>query len=219
MKRSRIILLGFTGVLLAVAFYLISLNFHEIEPGQMYRSAQLNKAELDFLLPMFHIKTIINLRGENRAQWFTDEVEAAKQNGVNLITVDMNSREIPDKDTLLQLIEIFHTAEAPVLIHDLSGADRCGEVSALYEMVAMHKPKSEALGQLSMLYHHFEFSRPAKKYFINLYQGEDWAKNEYDPCSGRYKYYDTNNVKCHPENKKACATAAGGVLSETPQCQ
>jgi len=154
-------------------------------------------------------------------------VQEAERNQVKLISLDMSSREIPDKDTLRRLIEVFHTAQKPILIHDLSGADRAGEASALYELVVMHKPKSEALKMLNWRFHHFDYFRPAKRYFIELFQSEEWALNEYDPCSGKYRYYDTNNIKCRavlptsssPAAKPSCTNDAGGPLSETPQCR
>jgi protein tyrosine/serine phosphatase len=41
-------------------------NVHVVEPGELYRSAQLNGASLDGVLKRYGIKTVINLRGEKR---------------------------------------------------------------------------------------------------------------------------------------------------------
>ncbi len=184
-------------VLFTLAGYLFSLNFHEVEPGVFYRSGQLSKTELNLILPSYHIKTVINLRGVNEsADWYRDEVEVTSKLGVKLINISMNSREIPDRAGTLRLLEAYHTAEAPILIHCLSGADRSGEASALYEMAILGKSKDQALQMLSAKFHHFDFFRPAKRYFIEIYQGEDWLRKAYHPCNGEFKFYDTKSPEC-----------------------
>jgi len=69
---SRKLTFAATILIGAFAIYLIALNFHEIEPGEVYRAGQLNKTELSLILPYFKIKTIVNLRGPNEAQWYKD---------------------------------------------------------------------------------------------------------------------------------------------------
>ena len=177
------------------AVYLTSLNFHEVEPGRFYRSAQLRRFEFATLLPIFKIKTVINLRGENpTAKWYEDEVNVARELGVDLITIDLNSHEIPSREKVLQLIDAYHSAKGPILVHCLGGADRSSMAAALYEMLIVGKSKDEALKMLSWRYHHLDSTRPAQRYFVNLVQSEEWLRRDYDPCSGQYQYFDVKGL-------------------------
>ncbi len=196
MKKSRRNGLIAIFIVLCCAGYLVSLNFHEIEPGRFYRSAQLNRSELGVLLPMFKIKTVINLRGENpSARWYQDEVAVTSENGVKLITIDMSSREIPHRETVIALLDALKSSEEPILVHCLGGADRSSEASALYERFVMGKTKEQAMDMLSIRYHHLDATRPAKRYFLDLVQSEDWLRHEYNPCSGQYQYYDNSGCR------------------------
>ena len=75
-------------------------------------------------------------------------------------------------------------------MHCDGGADRAGEASAIYQIEYMGKSSAEALEMLTLRYRHFSWWKPAMRYFIERYRGEDWLLNEYDPCSDEYDYYD-----------------------------
>jgi protein tyrosine phosphatase (PTP) superfamily phosphohydrolase (DUF442 family) len=177
--------------------WLASLNFHAVDDHQFFRSAQLSGWELNALIHLYGIKTVINLRGEQpSAKWFQDEQRTTAQAGTQLVSIDMNSREIPDRDAELKLIQTLKSAPRPILVHCLAGSDRTGEAAAVYEMVVKQKPKEEALKMLSPRFMHFDFHRPAQRYFLKMFQGEEWVRTEYDPCSGKYQYYDPKNPEC-----------------------
>ena len=58
-------------------------NFHVVEAGQAYRSAQLDAATLTLVIETYGIGTVINLRGENAGQpWYDDEVATCQLLGV-----------------------------------------------------------------------------------------------------------------------------------------
>ena len=57
-------------------------------------------------------------------------------------------------------------------------------------MEYMGRPKQQALEMLSPRYFYISWFRPAKRYFIERYQGEEWARTRYDPCAPGYDYYD-----------------------------
>lgn len=170
-------------------------NFYEVDPGKFYRSAQLTPEEMERLVKEYNIKTVINLRGEQpESYWYNDELEAAKKLDVNFVSVGFNSKEINSKNSVIEYLETLKTAPRPILVHCRSGADRAGEASALYAIEYMGKSKDEALGQLSFKYLHVSFLNPGKKYFIDIYKGLDWVKNEYDPCSpALIEHYDTKH--------------------------
>ncbi len=75
-------------------------------------------------------------------------------------------------------------------MHCDGGADRAGEASAIYQIEYMGKSRAEALEMLTLRYRHLSWLKPAKRYFIERYRGEDWLRNEYNPCSDEYEYYD-----------------------------
>jgi protein tyrosine phosphatase (PTP) superfamily phosphohydrolase (DUF442 family) len=177
----------------------ISANFHEIEAGVAYRSAQLTKEELTEAVTKLGVKTVINLRGAHPgAAWYEDELAVTQQYGVQLVNIGMDAAKLPHRANLIEFLDTLKNAPRPILIHCKAGADRTGEESAIYQMIYMGKSRGEAKKMLALKYHHVKAIFPAKDYFIeSVWQGEDWARNEYDPCSGKYKYYDVNNPVCH----------------------
>lgn len=173
-------------------------NFHEIDKGKFYRSAQLTGEEFSKAIEEHGIKTIINLRGANTsADWYKEELAAAQRHNIEHISIGMSAKRLPHKQDLIRLLEVLETAERPILIHCQGGADRTGEASAIYQMLYMGKSETEALKMLTVKYFHIEKKMPAKRYFIrDLWEGVKWAQKEYNPCSGEYKYYDPNESAC-----------------------
>jgi protein tyrosine/serine phosphatase len=177
-------------------------NFHEVDPGRLYRSGQLKVEELTRAHEHLGIKTIINLRGKSEeSAWYQGEAKFALDHGIKLIDIGMSAKRLPHRDDLIALLDAFKTAERPILIHCLAGADRSGEASAIYMMEYMSRSKKEALKQLTPKYHHLPKFTPAKRYFIWLYQGESWARTQYDPCKESYRYYDQTKFCKSPSDE------------------
>lgn len=185
----------------SVSLTLLSCRVGTVDPGVIYRSPQLDKAEFQQVIDEKGIKTIINLRGENPGEkWYKDEKEVAEKNGVTLINISMSARKIPHQSRLIKLLDALRDAPKPILIHCKAGVDRTGEASALYQMIHMQYPKKKALEMLSLKWAHSEKFMPAKKYFVrDLWKGEEWARNVYSPCTENYKFYDKNNSECQPQ--------------------
>ena len=197
-RRSRLIYLAVGALLLGLLSWQIyrmsvfrpAKNFHEVDPGKYYRSAQLTREEFDEAIREHGIKTIINLRGAGPGEkWYDDEEAVARERGVKLLNFGFSTKHVPHRKALLPLLEALKTAERPILVHCRSGADRTGEVSTLYEMLYMGKNKEEALEQLSLRYLYVRPFAPAKRMFIDDWQGEDWARYQYDPCDPKYEAY------------------------------
>ncbi len=191
--------IGLAIILLFFGFFswLTQVNFHVVDPGKLYRSAQLSPWVLKSFIKLYGIKTLINLRGVENKQWYRNEKATAEDLGVKYISIDMSARTIPDRDAELTLVDAFRNAPKPIMIHCRSGADRTGEASAIYEMVILKKTKNEALKMLGSRYLHFTYFRPAKDYFVSLFQSESWLKSSYFPCSGQYQYYNPHNPDCN----------------------
>lgn len=167
-------------------------NIHEIDSGKMIRSAQLTSAALEQMIQSKGIKTIINLRGESPGNdWFDGEAAVAQKYNILHVNIGMSAQRLPHRDDLLKLLEAYKTAPRPILIHCMRGVDRTGEAAAIYQMLYQNKPKAEAIKMLSPKYFYFTDIMPAKHYFIDqVWQGEQWAYDQYKPCDSNYQYYD-----------------------------
>jgi len=172
--------------------------FYEVDPGKVYRAPQPEGDALEKAVKEYGIKTVLNLRGDKPNDgWYQKEKDAAARLGVDLIDIPMSAKTIPSKKSLVLLLDSFKNARYPILIHCKAGVDRTGEAAALYQMLYMGKSLKQALNMLSTKFYHLPTFMPAKTYFVKkVWKGEDWARNEYNPCSGQYKYYDVNSAEC-----------------------
>jgi hypothetical protein len=58
-------------------------NFHTVEDGQLYRSAQLSKAGFAAAIDAHGIRSVLNLRGANPdSAWYIDELAVTSERGV-----------------------------------------------------------------------------------------------------------------------------------------
>ena len=187
----------------AVQAGVLGSNFHEIDPGRYYRSAQLSEKKLDHYMQKHGIKTVINLRGARPgADWYDEEVQVVEKNQGVLIDIGMSARRLPHRKDLMTLLEAFEKAERPILVHCQAGADRTGEASAIYQMLYMGKTKKQALKMLRLKYHHVEMFKPAKKYFIKkVWTDVDDMIENYHPCRANWKYYEKEEHCSEQKNK------------------
>ena len=130
-------------------------NFHPITPGEAYRSAQLDRDKLEYYIKKYNIKSILNLRGENRgAGWYLEETTVSSEQNVKHYDIALSASKEPTRENTKELIEIFKSAPRPLLIHCSAGADRAGLVAAMWKVFVDKQPKAEAKKQLSILYGH-----------------------------------------------------------------
>lgn len=125
-----------SGALVFYAGYTIQhANLRTVAKGKVYRSGQMNAAQLSRAIQDFGLKSILNLRGENLATaWHQTEIAISKK--LNVVHCD-RSLGSGDELTLEQMDELvrqLQQAPKPVLIRCLGGADRSGLVCALYEV-------------------------------------------------------------------------------------
>jgi protein tyrosine/serine phosphatase len=143
----------------SAAAYLGSLqltgNFDAVVPGEIYRSAQLTADQISGYIGAYNIKTVINLRGENRGQpWYDAEVKESDRLKVAHVDFGMSARHQLSRAQATALIALMEKAEKPLLIHCKDGADRTGLASALYLAVLKKKDPKVAEAQLSLRYGH-----------------------------------------------------------------
>lgn len=130
-------------------------NFHSITEGEAYRSAQLDRDELDYYIKKYNIRSIINLRGRNlNESWYREEIEVSAERKVAHYDLSLSAGREPSGEDVRKLMEMFKHAPRPVLIHCQAGADRSGLAAAMWKVVVDKRPKPEARKQLSILYGH-----------------------------------------------------------------
>ena len=135
-------------------------NFHTITAGEAYRSAQLNKDQLEYYTNKHKIMSILNLRGkELESQWYKDELAVSITRHIAHYDIALSALCEPTDKDIKEMIDIFKSAPRPILIHCLGGADRSGLAAAIWKRVIDKEPKSQAACQLSLPYGHLPFGK------------------------------------------------------------
>jgi protein tyrosine phosphatase (PTP) superfamily phosphohydrolase (DUF442 family) len=137
------------------------------------------------------VRSVLNLRGvephigSNQLEW-----DVCRQLNLPVFHYPLGSRSPPERQHLLDLIQLFDRLPAPILIHCKSGADRAGLVSALYLLVNQKRPLDQALKQLSLRFGHIRQARTGVlDHVFEVYRADhartgigfqDWASTVYD---------------------------------------
>jgi len=133
-------------------------NFHTVSQGTFYRSAQLDKDELEEAVRGQGIRAVLNLRGAHPGEpWYDDEVAVSKALGVAHFDYGLSAYRMLTDSQMADVLGIIRHAPKPLLVHCKSGADRTGLVSALYRFAVEGKNAQEAEQQLTLLYGHFPY--------------------------------------------------------------
>lgn len=153
----------------------LSGNFHEIDPGQLYRSGQLTAGQIRDYTKRFGIKAIVNLRGRSdKAEWYRDEVAEAKALNLTHVDFKMSARKELSLAKADELEKILRDVPKPVLIHCQAGSDRSGLASAIFMNRLRGMDVEKAEGQISLYYGHFSIPYVSQAYPMD----ETWEKLE-----------------------------------------
>ncbi|WP_157982151.1 tyrosine-protein phosphatase [Oceanicella sp. SM1341] len=138
-------------------------------------------------------RTVISLRGGMLFGSLPLEILACEKLGLTFTRVRVRSRELPSREEFRELVRTMREAEAPVLYHCKSGADRAGFVSVLHMHLIEGQPLEQALGQLSARYGHFKHAKTGildRFYETCLAETaesgmglEEWVETRYDPAA------------------------------------
>lgn len=153
-------------------------NFHTIESGRIYRSAQPTPENLKDWVKTYDIRTVVNLRGVNRKyEWYQEEHKTAEQLGVEVIDVSgFSAHYFPTKKVFSTLIDKLERAKPPILIHCSHGCDRSSLAAGIF-LLLHGGDLSMAEGQLSLWYGYIPLGRSAcMKIVLDKY--EHWLEQQ-----------------------------------------
>ena len=201
MKRWHIILIIFLGVLVA-ARMLTKNNFHEVIPGEIYRSAQLSAGTLKSVVEKHGIQTVVSLRRPRPAErWYKNEKKAVDGLGTAHHDIAMDLTFSPRIDHLLELRDLLEEAPKPLLVHCRAGADRTGLAAMMAKLLDGSSSLAEARAQVSWEYHAFRDNSMGIPFFDGysawlasegLEHSSDhfnrWLENEYVDLSGNIHF-------------------------------
>ena len=154
-RRRRLILLAVALALLAppmawVGVRIGSGNLGVVQPGRVYRSAQMGPEFFANVIRDYGIKSVINLRGPNPKQaWYRAERAAVLTAGATHIDVPLSSCEWMSRAQARVLLDVLETAERPLLVHCQWGSERTGMVSAFLELLRPGATLADAEAQFS----------------------------------------------------------------------
>jgi len=158
---GKLLLAGIGALLIAVGgFYgylQVTHNFHEVEPGQYYRSAQLAPDDLTAIIRQYGIRSVLNLRGKNTGKtWYDEEIRSAAASGVEHLDYAISARQPVSRQQIAEIEALIEQAPKPILVHCWDGADRTGLVTAIYRL--QHgADEAGARRELSLRYGHFPY--------------------------------------------------------------
>jgi len=177
-KRTKVLSIISIIPLFGSTFYAINqfemCNLHAITKNEAFRSAQMNEEDLSNCINKYHIRSILNLRGEALGKkWYSDELKVSKKYNVEHYDLYLSAyRELTLVETR-KLASLFKTVPRPILIHCQGGADRSGLVSAMWKVIVDKESKIDAGKQLSIWYGHMPFGEAAAMdhFFENWHPG------------------------------------------------
>lgn len=176
--KSGGLLLGIMAVIIGARLWYLEEqgNFHAITSGEAYRSAQLDRDELEHYIHRYRIRSVINLLGrDENAEWYREEVSICKELKVAHYDIKLPSRSAPSEAKIRKLVSIFKSAPRPVLIHCRAGADRSGLAAAIWLVEIDSVSPYRARKELSIRYGHIPMgpTHVLDKFF------DSWARMRY----------------------------------------
>lgn len=142
-------------------------NFHKLSENA-YRSSQPTMCQLRGIVKKYGIKTVVNLKGENRnSGYFLLERQTCSKLGVTMVNHTIYSRQMPDLADVREARKMLERVAYPILLHCKAGADRAGIISTFYKYFIEKRPMEECIRQLDFWrYGHVRFAKAGKMDFF-----------------------------------------------------
>jgi len=109
---------------------------------------------MPYYIQKYHIKSILNLRGKSKRDWYLYEINFAKKHNIKHYNFAIGSGTVYDVKTMNKILNIIKLAPKPIVVHCAGGADRSGLVTALYLYKIKHLSAKKAKEALSIEYLH-----------------------------------------------------------------
>lgn len=155
-KTIRWVARGAAAIVLAGALYVAwdqaHYNLGEVQPGWILRSGQMPASALAHTIRDHRIKTVLNLRGENKDDWYRNERKATLDAGATQVDLAMSSCMWLSRERMRAVVRTLDTVEYPILIHCQWGSERTGLVSAVAELLRPGGSIESARAQFSIRY-------------------------------------------------------------------
>lgn len=168
-------------------------NEYQIEAG-VFRRAQPSPKDIRAFAAKGG-KTIINLRGQGWGGPYLLECETCAANGLKMVDVRTSSRNLPSRETVLELADLYAHAARPLIFHCKSGADRAGLAAGLFVLFG-GGALAAAKAELSSKYLHFRSSPTGVLDRLFEVFGEsgsqdflEWIKTAYQPTEIEAKFH------------------------------
>ncbi|MCS6975633.1 MAG: tyrosine-protein phosphatase [Gemmatales bacterium] len=135
-------------------------NFRVVKPGYLYRSGQLTPTGLKRIIEEYGIRTVINLREENRDQGDASsnrwEEELCSKENVAFVRIPARSwwskdGPPPARRSVARFLEVFRNPDKyppPILLHCFAGEHRTGAYCAIYRMEFEGWSPAEAIAEM-----------------------------------------------------------------------
>jgi protein tyrosine phosphatase (PTP) superfamily phosphohydrolase (DUF442 family) len=142
-------------------------NFGVVEPGKIFRSAQISQQMIRHTLEAHHIGLIVNLANEDTPDLKAEEL-AARELGVGEVHLGLSGDGLGDPDVYPKAIAEIISANQhgkAVLVHCQSGAQRTGGIIATYRILVEGQSPEQAFAEMRQ-YGHDPKHNPALIPFI-----------------------------------------------------
>ena len=127
-------------------------NFHEVEPGAVYRSAQLSDEGLERKMTRYGIRTVISFRNPDPEDvWYAEELAVCDKLDARHVSLAWSKEKLPAPESLAQLLDTINTADGPVLVHCQGGTHRSA-VGAAAHLLSKGASPDEAREQFKLFF-------------------------------------------------------------------
>jgi protein-tyrosine phosphatase len=155
-------------------------NFGVVEPGKIYRSAQIHARILRQTLADHNVKVIVDLSQDDSPDERAEQQIAAELGIQRIVIPGLGGKGIGDPNAYPQAIAAIVNANRQgnaVLVHCQSGAQRTGGVIATYRMLVQGQSESEAFAEAGR-FHYRASQNPSLVPFVVQHLSEWKAKLE-----------------------------------------
>ena len=150
-------------------------NWGVVEPGKLYRSAQISRRIIRPTLQDNHIGVVIFMSGDDPTREDTTiEARTCADLGIKRLNLNLNGNGTGKVEKYIAaLAEIIQSnrRNVPVLVHCETGAQRTGGVVAFYRVLVEGRSGSEAYAEL-LQYGHDPSKNPHLIPYLNEHMGE-----------------------------------------------